>query len=351
MSHGGRIDELRVGIVGLGAVAGAHVATFKNVKGARVTAVCSRRDWAAADLEGLYGLPLKAYTDYEAFVADPEIDVVDICTPHHRHAQQAITAARARKHLLIEKPVALQHEDAVAVRKAIQDAGVLACVGFECRFSSHFTLVRSMLDQGLLGEVHYGEVDYFHGIGPWSGQFSWNVRKACGGSSLLTAGCHALDGLLFFMGGRVEEVVSYATRSRSALFAPYEYPTTTTTILKFEDGRIGKVASVIDCLQPYHLRVHLVGSEGSILDDRFTSTRLPGLDRTRWSTLATAVMGSGDAKDHPYEPQFQAFIDGIHAGQPMPHTDFETAFETHRVIFAADRSLELGRPVRLSELS
>src|SRR6185295_4180097 len=120
-----------------------------------------------------------------------------------------------------EKPIALSYQDAAALRQAVRQAGVQACVCFECRFSAHFTLVRGVLDQGLLGEVHYGEVDYFHGIGPWIGQFGWNVRRDMGGSSLLTAGCHALDGLLFFMGGRVAEVMSYATGSRSPLFAAY----------------------------------------------------------------------------------------------------------------------------------
>ena len=343
--------ELRIGIVGLGSAAAAHIAAFAAVAGARVSAVCSRRTLAEADLESRFGVKLKAYTDYAALLADPNVDVVDICTPHSLHAEQGIAAARAGKHLIVEKPVALRYEDALALQQAIRQAGVQACVCFECRFSDHFSLVRGVVEQGLLGEVHYGEVDYFHGIGPWSGQFDWNVQKEHGGSSLLTAGCHALDGLLFFMGSRVAEVTSYATRSRSPLFAPYEYPTTTTTLLRFEDGRVGKVASSVDCLQPYHLRVHLVGSEGSLLDNRFTSGRLPGLERKRWSTLETSLLGSGDARDHPYAAQFQAFVDGVLAGRPMPRTDYDTALETHRVVFAADRSAEEGRTVRLSEFS
>ncbi len=55
-------------------------------------------------------------------------------------------------------------------------------------------------------------------------------------------------------------------------------------------------------------------------------------------------------KDHPYEPQFQAFFDALQTGEPMPQTDFETAFESHRVVFAADRSAAEGRPVPLAEL-
>lgn len=345
------MGDLRVGIVGLGWVAGAHIQTFKSVAGAKVTAVCSRRPLVPAELEKQFGVPLKVYNDYEKMLADPEIDVVDICTPHRQHPEQTIAAARARKHLIIEKPISIRWEDAKAMKAAIDKAGVQACVCFEVRFSAQFTLIRSVIDQGLLGEIHYGEIDYYHGVGPWYGQYGWNIKKAEGASSLLTAGCHALDALLWCMDDNVEEVSSYATQSRSAIFAPYEYPTTTVTIMKFAGGKIGKTASVIDCLQPYYFHCHLVGSEGSLLDNQIYSHKLKGMDKSRWSPLSTHLIDSGDVKDHPYRPQFEAFVESVRTGKKMPLTDFDTAFETHRVIFAADRSHEEKRPVRLSEFA
>ena len=342
--------DLNVGVVGLGWVAGAHIATFQHVKGARVAAVCSRRKLDPAAVERQYGQPLKVYRDYRRMLADPSLDIISICTPHALHPAQAIAAAQAGKHLLIEKPIAIRFEDAKAMRRAIAKAGVKACVCFECRFSKQFTMARSVIDQGLLGELHYGEVDYYHGLGPWYAQFAWNVKKSMGGSSLLTAGCHSLDALLWIMAEPVEEVTSYATKSKSALFAPYEYPTTSVTILKFRNGKIGKVASCVDCLQPYYFHSHFVGSKGSLLDNRFYAQGLKGMVKTRWSTLETELVDSGDVKDHPYEPQFQAFVDSIRADRPMPLTDFDTAFESHRVCFAADLSAREKRPVRMREM-
>jgi predicted dehydrogenase len=344
------MNDLRIGIVGLGWVAGAHIETFAHVSGAQVTAVCSRRRHDAAALKAKYGIPLKAYTDYGEMLADPDIDVIDICTPHPLHAKQAMAAAKAGKHLIIEKPIALSWREARAVRDAIQKARVQAMVCFELRFSTQFTLTKSILDQGLLGELHYGEVDYYHGLGPWYGQFSWNVKKQFGGSSLLTAGCHALDALLLCMDAPVEEVTTYSTRSASRVFKPYEYDTTTVTLLRFAEGKIGKVASVVDCLQPYYFHTHLVGSEGSLLDNKLHSARLKGMVKTEWTRLATPLVDSGDVKDHPYQPQFQAFVDATKAGKKMPLTDFDTALETHRVVYAADLSAERGRPVKLSDL-
>jgi predicted dehydrogenase len=342
---------MNVGIVGLGWAASAHIEAFKHVQGAQVTAVCSRRHFEPEALGHAYGLPeLAVYDDYRRMLADDSIDIVDICSPPWLHAEQAIAAARAGKHVLLEKPIALSWEDAKDVRDALRKAKVQACVCFEVRFSRQFQMVRSVVEQGLLGRIHYAEVDYYHGIGPWYGQFPWNVKKDGGGSSLLSAGCHAMDALLMIMDAPVEEVTSYATRSANKIFAPYEYDTTSTTILRFKDGRVGKVASVIDCLQPYYFHTHLVGSEGSLLDDRIHSTKL-GTDKSRWSSLATPLVDSGDVKDHPYQPQFQAFVDAVRAGRKMPHTDFETALESHRVIFASDLSAKKGESVRLSRLS
>lgn len=343
------MSQLNVGIVGLGWVAGAHIATFNKIPGAKVTAVCSRRELDDAAISAQYGTPLKAYRDYEAMLADPDIHIIDICTPHPLHAEQAIAAAKAGKHLIIEKPISISYEDAVAVRKAIHEANIKTCVCFEVRFSQQATVIQSIIQEGLLGDLHYGEADYYHGIGPWYGQFPWNVKKDFGGSSLLTAGCHALDALLMFMDSEVEEVTSYSNRSSSPIFEPYEYDTTLVTLLKFKNGKIGKVASVVDCLQPYYFHIHLVGSEGSILDNKFHSAKLK-LNKNRWSQLSTALVDSGDVADHPYEPQFKAFVESFETGKAMPLTDFDTAFESHRVVFAADLSAAEGRTVKMSEL-
>jgi predicted dehydrogenase len=266
--------------------------------------------------------------------------VVSICSYPQDHVKHAVAAAKAGKHLIIEKPLALKWDDCLAIQKAVQEADVRTCVCFECRFSSQFLTIKAVIDSGLLGKIHYGEVDYYHGIGPWYGQFRWNTRKDAGGSSLLSAGCHALDALLLCMGDDVETVSSYSTHSGNKEFAKYEYPTTSVTILRFKDGRVGKVASVIDCLQPYYFHVHLVGSEGSLLDNKFYSTKLGGLNKAHWSELSMKLLDSGDVSDHPYQTQFEAFFAALNASHEMPLTSLAHALRTHQVIFAADNSAE-----------
>ena len=163
-------------------------------------------------------------------------------------------------------------------------------------------------------------------------------------SALLTAGCHALDALLLVMGGEVVSVSSLATKSASPIFAPYEYPTSSVTILNFASGAVGKSAAIVDCLQPYYFHTHLVGSEGSLLDNKFHSAKL-ATDRHHWSTLAMKMLDSGDVSDHPYQAQFQAFFDSLDAGVEMPLTSLREASKTFDVIFAADRSSAAGGQV------
>ena len=156
----------------------------------------------------------------------------------------------------------------------------------------------------------------------------------------MSAGCHAVDAMLHFMGNDVEALSSYSTHSENKDFAAYEYPTSSVTIMKFADGSIGKVASVIDCLQPYYFHIHLVGSEGSMLDNKFYSTKLGGLNRGRWSELSMDMLDSGDVSDHPYQTQFEVFFQAIDDGREMPLTSLTDAMQTHQVIFDADRLSE-----------
>jgi len=341
------MKKYNVGIIGYGWVATAHIPAINATGQAQVTAVYSSRKLDAGELSARHGGNITAYNDLNALLRDKSIHAVSICSYPYDHAKQAVAAAKAGKHLIIEKPLALSWKDCQAIEAAVKKAKVKSCVCFECRYSSQFLATKAAIDRGLLGKLHYGEVDYYHGIGPWYGQFRWNTRKDAGGSALLTAGCHALDALLLCLGGEVAEVTSYDTKSRSKIFAPYEYTTTSVTILKFKNGALGKCAAVVDCLQPYYFHTHLVGSEGSLLDNKFHSMKLGGLNKNKWSELSMKMLDSGDVSDHPYLTQFQAFFDALDAGKEMPLTSLEDALRSHEVIFAADKSAETGKPVKL----
>jgi predicted dehydrogenase len=343
------MKKYNVAVIGYGWASTAHIPAINATRQAQVTAVVSSRPLSAAELSARHGGEIKVYTDLNTVLQRSDIHAVSICSYPHQHAAHAIAAARAGKHIILEKPISLTLADAKAVAAAVKAAGVQVCVCFECRYSSQFMATKAVIDAGLLGQLHYGEVDYYHGIGPWYGQFRWNVRKEAGGSSLLSAGCHALDALLLCMGGEVETVTSMASKSFNPVFAPYEYPTTSVTLLRFKNGAVGKVASVIDCVQPYYFHTHLVGSDGSLLDHKFHSAKL-AVDKHKWSELSMKLLDSGDVSDHPYQTQFQAFFDAVDAGCEMPLTSLSAAMVSHRTCLAADLSAQENRTVALSEL-
>jgi predicted dehydrogenase len=148
-----------------------------------------------------------------------------------------------------------------------------------------------------------------------------------------------MDALLYCMGDEYESVHSFGANSSNKDFALYEYSSSSVSIIKFKNGAVGKVASVIDCLQPYYFRFHLIGSEGTLLDNKFYSTKLKSLDKNRWSELSMKMLDSGDVTDHPYQVQFEVFFNAIDEGREMPLTSLKDALKTHKLIFESDKAM------------
>lgn len=342
------MKEYGVGIVGFGWVAGGHLLSFLKGNRFRPVAVMSTRALDPSMFKEKYGIDVKVYNDYDKFLSDPEIDVVDICTPHFLHCDQAVLASDAGKQLIIEKPLALSYEDTRKMLKVIQHNDTRTSVCFEVRFMSFIEAIKSIVDQGLIGDIYYAESDYFHGIGPWYANQRWEVKQAHGGSSLLRAGCHALDTLRYLVGGEIEEVFAYGNTNPNEVFEPYDYDLNTVMLLKFTDGKIAKVASCTDSMHPYVFNMNVLGSHGAVRNDKFYSKKIAGL--TEWTTLGVELIDSGEVTDHPYAAQFDHFADCLDQGID-PHNSLADAYETHRVVFAVDKSAAEGRPVRLSEFA
>ena len=133
----------------------------------------SRREHDESVLAETYGTPLKAYTDYDKMLADSGRTYCRYlyatpfsCGTSHRRCRSRETPS------LLRNRFCLTYEDAKAIRDAVKSNGVKVCVCFECRYSAHFTMIRSVIDNGLLGELHYAEVDYY----PRYRALVWTIR-------------------------------------------------------------------------------------------------------------------------------------------------------------------------------
>ncbi|NLJ48357.1 MAG: Gfo/Idh/MocA family oxidoreductase [Candidatus Atribacteria bacterium] len=342
------MKKYRVGIVGFGWVAEGHLLSFLKSDRYQPIAVMSTRNLDPANFKKQWGVDLKIYNDYEQFLKDPEIDVVDICTPHFLHPEQTIQASEAGKAVIIEKPIALNYEDSKRMFKTVKKNKTRTSVCFEVRYISSVLATQSIIAKGLIGDIYYAEADYYHGIGPWYKNQRWEVKKEFGGSSLLRAGCHALDIILFLIGEEVEEVFAYGNKNPNPVYQPYDYDLNTVVLLKFKTGKLAKVSSCTDCAQPYVFNINILGSEGSIKNDQFYSKKIDGMKG--WSKLNVQLIDSGDVLHHPYKEQFDDFALCLDTGID-PHNNLESAFYTHKVVFAADLSASEGRPIKLSEFN
>ncbi|MCL4219241.1 MAG: gfo/Idh/MocA family oxidoreductase, partial [Candidatus Hydrogenedentes bacterium] len=134
-------------------------------------------------------------------------------------------------------------------------------------------------------------------------------------------------------------------RGNGPEFKRYEYEPTSVTLIKFKDGRVGKVASCIECIQPYVFNINLVGTHGTIKNNQFYSRKkMPG--QTGWSTVPTILPDSGDVTHHPFTHMAAHFLDCIQNNKES-HCNIADAYKSHELCFAADLSGQTGKPVKL----
>ncbi len=339
------MEKFGVGVIGSGWVAGEHVRAFRANPHTDIKAVCGRNKAKTEAFLRKHGLDCAAHIDQDELLARDDVDIVSIATTPDCHGRDAVAAAQAGKHILLEKAMAVSLEEARAVRNAVREAGVKTVVSFVLRWNPLFKIIKTQLADDLLGKVCLGEVDYFHGIGPWYKQYAWNIKKDIGVSALLSSGCHAVDALRWFMGGNIVEVMQYATHARGVDFSDYEFAPTSCTICKFADGRVGKVTAAIACVQPYVFNINLVGEHGAVRNNLFFSkTKYPG--QTGWASVPTILPDSGDPSHHPFTEEVAHLVRCIQFDEES-HVNVEDAYITHEVCFAADLSGRTGMPVAL----
>jgi len=170
----------------------------------------SRRKESAQRLVDKFALDCAVGDDFDQVVADPRVDIVNLSGPNHVHTAQGIAAAKAGKHILMEKPMCLSMEENRALSDAVARAGVKSVVSFVLRWNPLVENLKSLLAGGAIGELFYVEVDYWHGLSDWWTGFEWASKRETGGSTMLTGGCHAVDALRWFAGDEVEEVTAFS---------------------------------------------------------------------------------------------------------------------------------------------
>ncbi len=286
-------------------------------------------------------LDAAAYGRVEDLLADTAVDAVVLATPNDLHASETVLAAEAGKHILIEKPAALDTGSLDRAVSAVEAAGVATLVGFVLHWNPMFDLIQAQIRKGLLGEVFYAEVNYWHEVGDWYRGFAWARTRAAGGNALLCAGCHAVDALRYFTGSDITALSALATRDGTA----HEYPSTTVFVCELASGAIGKVSASLGARMPYQFDVDLLGTRGSVRNNRLYSRDLPGL--RGFVEFPVERPDSADVVSHPFTGELGHLLDCLDRGTD---TDLNLAgtVNTHHACIAAEISAdEGGRRVEL----
>ena len=333
------MKKLGAAIIGCGWVAEEYVKAFEKDERSEVRVLVSRNPANAERYRDRYNLQCAVETDAAKMLERKDVDIVAVCTPHNAHTQYVVAAAEARKHIIIEKPVALTPEDVYKQREAVRKNKVKTIVSFVLHWNPLLTTINHLIEQEVFGNIFMVEVDYLHRI--WA--LKWYGSLEQSGTTLMTAGCHAVDALRWFARSPVEEVSAYQVRTEN----PAEYPGTISINVKFKDGKIGRSTTTFDAKMPSRFNIGIYGTEGTLRNNEIFAPKLfPG--QNDFMKIPCILPDSGDVSHHPFQGEVSHFLDCIINDQ-KPFPDLDDAAKTQAVCFAADRSAESGTPVPISE--
>jgi UDP-N-acetyl-2-amino-2-deoxyglucuronate dehydrogenase len=320
---------LGLGLVGCGRFATFHARAARRLGGAVRIAFASRDPARAEAYRRRFG-GFAAFGSYEAAAADPRVDALVVCTPHHLHETHARLAAEHGKAILLEKPIARTLAEADAILSAADSAGVVLMVAENAHFVPGFVAARAYLRDRAIGEVRQVVVAA-RGYRRPSG---WRGRRAeMGGGLLIDGGIHYLH-LLRDWVGPVDEVVAFSPPNT---FPEIEGEDTVFLLLRF---RSGAVATLVNSIAAPALRrsqwAWLTGTEGSLgVDHRGRALWLRGRRGTRARVFVRDRRG--------LVAQLTEFVAAVRERRP-PSLPPESARADLALVLAAYRSLETGRP-------
>jgi predicted dehydrogenase len=336
---------LRFGLIGAGLAAplfgGALAAGPRD---ARLVAVASRREESGRAFAERYGVE-RRYLDWREMVASPDIDAVCIATPTGSHAEMAIAAANAGKHVLTEKPMATTLTDADAMIHACQANGVTLGVIFMYRFMDTTLKMKQAINEGRIGKPILGEcvgkflrTQAYYDSGDWRGTWSGE-----GGGALMTQTSHTLD-LMIWLLGDVESLGGFYTTTATHSI---ETDDLAVASIRFTSGALGSVISSSAISPPSDRVLTIHGESGTvgIVGDRLA----------RWNVTGdpdpeTERMLAEEAPDRGNTAAVAGYVDSeLHRRQI---DDFIAAIQEGRqpLVDAAEgrRTLEVMRALYLS---
>lgn len=338
------MKDYGIGIIGTGSIAIKHAQAIEELNGASLKALYNPNPASAELAKDKFTQPV--FSDFKEFLETPGLDIVCICTPSGMHLEPGVEAAKAGKHVLVEKPIEINLDRTDELIQCCQENKVQLAVIFQNRFSPDYQKLKSAVDAGVFGKILMGNAyvnwfrdDAYYGTSKWKG-----TLQGDGGGALINQGIHTIDLLLDLMG----DVQAVFGQVQTALY-PIEGEDLGTAIVNFKSGALGNITSATALYPGYPEKVEIFGTEGSAILEggKLVAWNVKGQTESGINELPANKSGSSDPNAIGYQlhlEQWRLFLDSIEKGA-KPIVDGATARKSVELIRGIYLSSKLNKKI------
>lgn len=341
------------GMIGCGMIANFHARAVGDLRGAKVVACYDAVSAAADRFAASQGC--RAYHDLDQMLADPEVDIVTVGTPSGAHLEPAVAAAKAGKHVIVEKPLEITLKRCDQIIRACEQNKVKLSAIFPSRFHQSSLELKKAVDQGRFGRLTLGEAyvkwyrtQAYYDSGAWRG--TWELD---GGGALMNQAIHSVD-LLTWLLGPVVEISAHTGLLAHERIAVED---TAVATLKFANGALGVIEASTAAYPGYLKRIEVHGSEGSAAMEEedvvaWDFAKKARTDATIHKRMAGRISTAGGASDpaaighHGHTEQFRDVLEAIRENR-KPAVDGHEGRRSVEIILAIYKAAELGKTIKL----
>ncbi len=342
--------KIKIGIIGCGTIANVHAEAINQSNKTKLHSVFSRNKEKAKKCAGNYGIT--AYTNWNEFISDSDLDAVSICTPSGTHLDYGVKAAKAGKHVIVEKPIEVTLQRAKTLIDECEKNNVKLAVIYQSRFSPEISDLKNKIERNILGDIFmadafikwYRNQDYYDS-GIWRGTI-----KLDGGGVLINQAIHTID-LLQWLVGDIETVYG---KIGTFTHKNIEGEDNAAAVIKYKTGAIGVIEASTSVQPAQSRKIELHGKQGTIVvDDNNVEFFLVGREQKQSEVKENKSSGASSPLSgfsiEPHKNQFEAISNAILNNQFPPVSGAES-LKSLAIVQAIYESSKLNAPVVLDEL-
>lgn len=341
------MKKARVGIIGTGFMGRAHAGCYILDKRVDLTAVSSLDQNQGNEFINDFGFH-RYSSDWKSLIEDKDIDIIDITAPNFMHAEIAIAAARAGKAIIIEKPLAINMEEAGNIMRTVDETGVLAMYAENRRFAPVFSRCRQIIEKGEIGDIKLFRINEM-GSGPGHAGWFRDIDKA-GGGALIDMGIHGLGLSEWLIGSQISTVSAMSTPAN-------EVEETVLTSARFSSGALGQFVCSWGIQGGLDIRVEIFGEKGTLMVDHSKTaggllsykSEPSEIDGSRPHSASTSgwsypPVDEWNIKGHRLEIRhfIDCYLEGIEC-----HSTFKTGYRALELVHAIYRSASEGHEIEV----